>query len=207
MFRDLVGGVLSLVAMVVFTLPFGVDKVFSQYVNTLGSYPYATINAYNFWALLGQNWQPQANSFLGVSASSWGTLAILVSVALSAVIFFRLKDDNSRYFTSMAVLLANMFLFSVRMHERYLFPALVLMLAAFLVKPTKQLFFTYVGFSAIHFLNVGHVLWAYVEENENTAPNGPLIGITAVLTILMFAYLIYASFSVSVMEDLKEVSG
>lgn len=63
MFRDLVGGVLSLVAMVVFTLPFGVDKVFSQYVNTLGSYPYATINAYNFWALLGQNWQPQANSF------------------------------------------------------------------------------------------------------------------------------------------------
>ena len=66
MFRDLVGGVLSLVAMVVFTLPFGVDKVFSQYVNTLGSYPYATINAYNFWALLGQNWQPQANSFLGV---------------------------------------------------------------------------------------------------------------------------------------------
>ena len=107
----------------------------------------------------------------------------------------------------MAVLLANMFLFSVRMHERYLFPALVLMLAAFLVKPTKQLFFTYVGFSAIHFLNVGHVLWAYVEENENTAPNGPLIGITAVLTILMFAYLIYASFSVSVMEDLKEVSG
>ena len=142
-----------------------------------------------------------------MSASSWGTLAILVSVALSAVIFFRLKDDNSRYFTSMAVLLANMFLFSVRMHERYLFPALVLMLAAFLVKPTKQLFFTYVGFSAIHFLNVGHVLWAYVEENENTAPNGPLIGITAVLTILMFAYLIYASFSVSVMEDLKEVSG
>ena len=97
-----------------------------------------------------------------MSASSWGTLAILVSVALSAVIFFRLKDDNSRYFTSMAVLLANMFLFSVRMHERYLFPALVLMLAAFLVKPTKQLFFTYVGFSAIHFLNVGHVLCGFV---------------------------------------------
>ena len=152
--------------MVVFTLPFGVDKVFSQYVNTLGSYPYATINAYNFWALLGQNWQPQANSFLGVSASSWGTLAILVSVALSAVIFFRLKDDNSRYFTSMAVLLANMFLFSVRMHERYLFPALVLMLAAFLVKPTKQLFFTYVGFSAIHFLNVGHVLFQSLSKNS-----------------------------------------
>ena len=107
----------------------------------------------------------------------------------------------------MAALLANMFLFSVRMHERYLFPAIVLMLAAFLVKPTKELFFTYVGFSALHFLNVGHVLYAYIEEDGNTAPNGSLVGITAFLTILMLAYLLYASFSVGKLEDLKEVSG
>ncbi len=80
------------------------------------------------------------------------------------------------------------------------------MLAAFLVKPTKQLSLLMWIFGNSLF-ECSHVLWAYVEENENTAPNGPLIGITAVLTILMFAYLIYASFSVSVMEDLKEVSG
>lgn len=207
MFRDLIGGLSAIAAMVLFTLPFGIDKVFNQYVNTLGSYPYCTINAYNFWALLGQNWQSQTNTFLGVSASTWGMPVILVSVALSGFLFFKLKEDNSRYFISMAALLANMFLFSVRMHERYLFPAIVLILTAFLVKPTKELFFTYVGFSALQFLNVGHVLYAYIEENGNTAPNGSLVGITSLLTILMFAYLIYATFSKATLEDLKETSG
>ncbi len=207
MLRDLIGGLSAIAAMVVFTLPFGIDKVFTQYVNTLGSYPYCTINAYNFWAMLGQNWKPQSNTLLGISASSWGMLVILISVALSGFLFFRLKEDKSRYFISMAVLLANMFIFSVRMHERYLFPAIVLMLAAFLVKPTKELFFTYVGFTVVHFLNVGHVLYAYIEENGNTAPNGSLVGITAFLTILLFAYLIYAAFSQSSLGDLKETSG
>lgn len=205
--RDLIGGLSAIAAMVVFTLPFGTDKVFAQYIKTLGSYPYCTINAYNFWALRGENWHSQLNTFLGIPAYVWGYLAILVSVALSGFIFFRLKEDKSRYYISMAVLMCNMFLFSVRMHERYLFPAIVLLLAAFLMKPTKELFFTYVGFSVVHFLNVGHVLYAYIEENQNTYPQKSLVGITSLLTLLMFAYLLYATFSKSTMEDLKEESG
>ncbi len=204
MLRDLVGGISAIAAMVVFTLPFGTDKVFEQYINTLSSYPYCTINAYNFWALIGQNWQSQQNTLFGVSASTWGSIAILVSVALSGFIFFKHKDDKSRYFTSMAVLIANMFIFSVRMHERYMFPAVALLLAAFLIKPTKELFFAYVGFSFVQFINVGHVLYTYIEENGNTVPQGSVIGITAILTILMFAYLIYATFSKGTLEDLKE---
>lgn len=207
MLRDLIGGLSAIAAMVIFTLPFGIDKVFSQYVNTLGSYPYCTINAYNFWALMGQNWLPQTNTFLGIQASTWGTLAILVSVALSGFVYFKLKEDKSRYFLSMAVLIANMFMFSVRMHERYLFPIIVLLLAAFLVKPTKELFFTYVGFSVLHFLNVGHVLWAYIEENQNTAPRGGLVGVVSFLTLLIFAYLFVAMFSRSTMGDLEERKG
>ena len=207
MIRDLIGGLSAIAVMVIFMLPFGIDKVFVQYVNTLGSYPYCTINAYNFWALLGQNWRPQTSTFFGVQINTWGTLAILVSVALSGFIYFKLKEDKSRYFLSMAVLIGNMFLFSVRMHERYLFPIIVLLLAAFLVKPTKELFFTYVGFSVLHFLNVGHVLWAYIEEEGNTAPNGSMLGITALLTMLLFAYFFVAAFSRTTMADLEERKG
>lgn len=207
MVRDLIGGLSAIAAMILFTLPFGIDKVFGQYVNTLGSYPYCTINAYNFWALMGQNWLPQTNTFLGIQASMWGTLAILVSVALSGLVYFKLKEDKSRYFLSMAVLIANMFLFSVRMHERYLFPIIILLLAAFLVKPTKELFFTYVGFSVLHFLNVGHVLWAFIEENQNTAPRGSLVGIVSLLTLVMFTYLFVAIFSRSSMGELEERKG
>lgn len=205
--RDLIGGISAIAAMIIFTLPFGIDKVFSQYINTLSSYPYCTINAYNFWALMGENWQPQTNMFFGLRASTWGTLAILVSVTLSGYIFYKLREDKSRYFLSMAVIIANMFMFSVRMHERYLFPIIVLLLAAFLVKPTKELFFTYVAFSVVHFLNVGHVLWAYIEEDGNTGPNGGLVGVTSLLTLLAFAFMFVAIFSRSTLEDLQEKKG
>ena len=36
------------------TAPFGLGKVISQYVDTMGSYEYCSINAYNFWAIFGK---------------------------------------------------------------------------------------------------------------------------------------------------------
>lgn len=204
MWRDLIYGLAAIAAMVIFTLPFGTDVVFSQYVNTLTSYPYGTINAYNFWAIIGLNWKTQTYHFLGMQASSWGTLVIFASVALSGFIFFKLKEDKSRYFLSMAVLIGTMFSFSVRMHERYLFPIVILLLAGFIVKPTKELLFTYAAFSAVNFINVADVLYEYIENNENTFMQGGIVGVTAVLTILVYAYMYFAIFTKSSLEDLKE---
>ncbi len=203
MLRDLIGGLAAIAMMFLLILPFGIEKVLHQYVDTLGSYEYCTINAYNFWALFGRNWQPQSDKFLFLECRQWGTLAILVAVVLSAFIFFKLKEDKSKYFLSLAVVVSTMFLFSVRMHERYLFPVVALLLCAFLVKPTKQLFFTYVGFSFVQLINVGHVLY-YFDEYESTGPQGGIIGMTAIMTMVLFGYMIYASFTVSEMEDLEE---
>ncbi|MCH5252628.1 MAG: glycosyltransferase family 39 protein [Lachnospiraceae bacterium] len=200
--RDLIGGLSAIGAMFLFITPFGVGKVISQYIDTMGSYEYCTVNAYNFWALLGKNWAPQTDKFLFLECRQWGTLAILAAVALSGFIFFRLKEDKSKYFLSMSVIVSTMFLFSVRMHERYLFPITVLMFAAFLVKPTKELFFTYVGFTFVQLINVGHILYLYVEF-ESTGPEGGLIGLTALLTLGVYAYMYFATFSKTELEDLK----
>lgn len=204
MLRDLVGGLSAIALLFLLAAPFGLGKVISQYMDTLGSYEYCTINAYNIWALFGKNWADQTGSFLFLQYHQWGTLAILASVALSGLVFFRLKEDKSRYFLSMAVVVSTMFLFSVRMHERYLFPAVVLLLAGFLVKPTKELFFTYVGFSTVQFLNVGHVLY-YFEKYDSTGPQGGILGMTALMTLALYGYLFFAIRSKTVMEDLKEL--
>lgn len=201
--KDLAGGLAAIATMFLLALPFGLEKVISQYIDTLGSYEYCTINAYNFWALLGKNWAEQTDKFLFLECRQWGMLAILAAVILSAVIFFKLKEDKSKYFLSACVVVSTMFLFSVRMHERYLFPVVLLILCAFVVKPTKELFFTYVGFSFVQFLNVGHVLY-YFEEYESTGPEGGIIGMTALLTIAVYAYMFFAAFSKTEMEDLKE---
>ena len=201
--RDLIGGISAVAVMLLLALPFGLEKVIPQYVDTLGSYEYCTINAYNVWALFGKNWASQSDMFLFMECRYWGMLAIVIAVALSAFIFFKQKEDKSKYFMSMSVVVSTVFLFSVRMHERYLFPVVVLTLAAFLVKPTVELFFTYVGFSVVQFINVAHVLCAFVEE-ESTWPQGGTIGVTALLTLAVYGYMFFAVFTKTKIIEMKE---
>jgi len=203
MLKDLAGGIAAIAMMVVLILPFGFEKVLSQYVDTLGSYEYCTVNAYNFWGLLGKNWASQADLFLGLECRRWGTFAIFAAVALSGFIFFKLKEDKSKYFISMSVVVSTMFLFSVRMHERYLFPVVALTLCAFLLRPTRELFFTYVGYALVQFLNVSHVLY-YYEEFESTGPTGGIIGITALLTLAVYGFMFFATFSQNKVRSLEK---
>ena len=92
----------------------------------------------------------------------------------------------------MAVLISFVFLFSVRMHERYLFPAIVLVLAGFILRPCIELFWVYVGLSVAQFVNIVHV-YHYFMELGTTGPEGYTIGATAMLTVFMAGYLLYAT--------------
>ena len=206
MVRDLVGGLAAIGTMFLLAAPFGLDKVVPQYVNTLSSYEYCTINAYNVWALAGKNWVDQSGTIGFLQYKQIGTLAILAAVCLSGFLFFKMKEDKSRYFMSMSVVAGTMFLFSVRMHERYLFPVLVLTLAAFVLKPTREMFFTYVGYSVVQFINVAHVLWYFVVK-DSTAPEGGIMGMTALLTLGVYGYMFFANTRKTKMEDLKEAAG
>lgn len=193
MIKDLVGGLAAIGAMFLAASPFGLEKVVRQYMDTLGSYEYCTVNAYNFWMILGKNWASQTDKFLFLECRTWGTIAIFAAVGLSAWVFFRAKEEKSKYFLSMAVVVSVMFLFSVRMHERYLFPVIVLVLAGFIMKPRKELFYTFIGFTVVQFLNVSHVYYTFVEF-ETTGPEGYIMGATAAATIFMFGYLLYCVF-------------
>lgn len=192
MLRDLVGGLSAIAAMFLFALPFGLDVVVPKYMNSLGLFEYCTVNAYNFWAIVQRNWMDQTSKFLFLKCETWGSIAIVAAVLLSAFVFFRMKKDKSKYFLSMAVLIAFVFLFSVRMHERYLFPGVVLVLAGFILRPCKELFWVFVGFSTAQFVNAAHVYYFYMEKGT-TGPEGYTIGAVAVLTIFMAGYLLYAS--------------
>ncbi len=206
MLRDLAGGLGAIAAMFVLMIPFGVGRVIKQYMDTLGSYEYCTVNAYNLWALFGKNWASQNGEFLNIPYHQWGMLAILAAVGLSGFIFFRLKEDKSKYFISMSVIVSTMFLFSVRMHERYLFPVVALTLAGFLMKPTAELFFTYVGYSIVQTLNVTYVLYNFMEF-ESTGPTGGIIGMTALLTFGVYLFMFRACFSRSDIQEMRERTG
>lgn len=189
---DLIGGLASIGAFLVALLPFGIGEVLGQYISTMGEYEYATVNAYNFWALMGKNWVDQNEVFMFLPMRVWGTVIILLSVILSAYVFFKLRkrEDKSRYFLSGAVVIGTMFLFSVRMHERYLFPIMVLLLVAFVIRPARELYATFVGFAFAQFLNVAHVYKVYAVEGSSSG----FIGVICIITLCVYGYMWFAIF-------------
>lgn len=159
--QEILKGLASLLAVLALVLPFGLANVLSQYLSTLESYPYAAVNACNFWGLLGLNWVSQDNTFLGLPYRFYGWAAVLAAVLLTLVISFRRRGDGEKLPLLAAFLMTSVFLFSVRMHERYLYPVLALLLLAYIYLPTKALALCYSGFSLLHFYNTAYVLFLY----------------------------------------------
>ncbi len=169
--QSLAMGVSALCGFALAVCPFGLEKAWAQLLSTLSSYPYASVNAYNFWALCGLNWTSQENRFLGVPYYAYGYAALLVAAVCVTAFGIRLRRDREKYPLLGALLVVSVFLFSVRMHERYLYPALLLCLFAFLYKPSHKLFACYGGFSLLHFYNTAHVLFFYDAQNyDGRAP-------------------------------------
>ena len=157
--------------MVFLCVPFGLEHVWKQYFSTVTSYPYAAVNAYNFWGFFGLNWVSQDNTFLGIPYSVIGWTCIAAAVAVTLLISLRSRKDREKYPFLGALLMISVFMFSVRMHERYLYPALTLLLLAFLYRPCKQFFLCYGGFSVLHFYNTADVLFFYNPvEYDRTSP-------------------------------------
>lgn len=185
--RNLIQGLCVLLGMLLTCLPFGLDKVFAQYTQTLSSYPYAAVNAYNFWGFLGFNWISQDNTFLFFSCKTWGLIVILLIVLFTFVISLRCKGDNTKYPLLGAFIILTMFVFSVRMHERYLYPGLILLLFAFLYKPARSVFLCYGAFSVLHFYNTAHIMFFYDPQNyDRKAPILVLVSAGMVLCTLYF---------------------
>lgn len=185
--QNLFQGIGVLLGMLLLCLPFGLGKVFAQYVQTLGSYPYATVNAYNFWGFLGLNWVSQDNTFLFFSYRTWGVIIILLIVLFTFIISLRNREDSTKYPLLGAFIILTMFVFSVRMHERYMYSGLILLLFAFLYKPIKPLYLCYGVFSILHFYNTAHVMFFYNPQNYD--PKAPVILLVSAGMVLCTLYL------------------
>ncbi len=171
------------------SLPFGLQNVVKQYCSTVESYPYAAVNACNLWGFLGLNWVSQENVFWGLSYRLLGYLFILAAVIAVTAIGLRRKKDPMKYPYLGALLICTLFTFSVRMHERYLYPCMLLFMMAILYRPAKTAWISYGAFSLLHFYNAAFVLAFYDPENyDRRAPL--LIAVSGgILLSVAFLYL------------------
>ena len=182
-------GILAILMIGLFMLPFGFMDAFAQYSETMGSYPYASVNAYNFWTLIGRNWSSQTEKLFGLTYQAWGMFSIVATVLFSAVIHFKSKDCHSKYYFTAALIVTSVFTLSVRMHERYVYPALALLLLSYAARPRKKLYLAYIFLALGSFCNMAHVMIYYDPQNFDRMEAFPIY--TGGIIVALLIYLVY----------------
>lgn len=174
-------------------LPFSAGRpiywVIPHFLASGGDYPYATANAFNLWTLLGGQTVPDHLPFWGLSYAAWGL--IFLAAATAVVIWFLLRQPvasggvyYAAYFLAFAV-----FMLGTRMHERYLFPALIFLTAALLWE--KKLWGPLAILSLCHFANTWYI---YLRgwRGEIWAPRDDRLGLViAGMTLAVFLFSLY----------------
>ncbi len=186
--KNIIAGISALIMIIILCLPFGIPEVFRQYQSTLSSYNYASVNAYNLWTALGLNW-----ASLNPIMSASGYIFIILTVLAAGIIFS--KKQKNRYFMTSAFICFSVFMLSVKMHDRYAYPAIVLMLCSFLISGDKNELFLYAGISAVQFFNAAHVLFYYNPETYYTGNFRQTAVIISILSVILFVYMLKYSLS------------
>ncbi len=191
-----IGVACALGALLLAALPFTKDFNFlwlvDKYRATLDYYDYYSINAYNFWALIGWNWRGLPPEGLGKACLTLSA-PVLATLACGAVALRSKREDA--LFACPAVLMSTMYLFSIKMHERYLFPMFLFILIAFAFQKDRRLIWAYGAVTAVSFLNVSHVLWLFHTVGGSYDPNDPIIRGMALVQAGAILYFLYVCFS------------
>ena len=184
-----VTGIIVFMAGIFPFVQFNFSEISNKYFGTMSSYPYATVNAFNFYAMIGANWAKLSNRFLFVNYQFWGYAVIAAAVLYAAYFYFK-KCKN--VFCASYILMVSLFMFATMMHERYLYPVFALMLMTYIYTKNIRLLYCTAALACVNFLNVYLVLIAQAgDEVKQTAPEA--VFIVSVLTLICGIAAIWAS--------------
>ena len=148
-----IGLAAGLVAAVLALLPFlqGMDApiawLVDKYASTMTYYSYATVNALNLQYLLGNNWVPLQGAF-GVL----GTVLTFGTTLVGPALFLR-KRDKTRLPMLGALTFILIYLLGTSVHERYIFPAFLLLIFAYVQRQDWRIPALFCGLGLLFFIN------------------------------------------------------
>ncbi|WP_019913677.1 phospholipid carrier-dependent glycosyltransferase [Paenibacillus sp. HW567] len=195
-------GIFGLLAAPFFWNNGGLGGLIDLYKGTLSSYPYSTVNAFNLYALTAPMWSAIDSMWLGITYRTWGFIFILAAVALAAYYSFKKdrKELSKSFFIGM-VLIAVVFVFGTKMHERYMYPALILGLFTYIESRDRRFLTIFLGFTLTQYLNVGYTL-AHLNAGNNPPSDG-IVLVTAIANIALVLYMLYVGYVVYVRKEIK----
>lgn len=164
--------------------------IFKLYPRIISGYPYASVNAFNLFNLMGGNWKNDAATLFVFSYKAWGFIFIVLITAFTAFLHLKMKGEGVPFVAAMFII-TGVFLFSLNMHERYVFPSLALTLAMFVYLKDERILLLFAGFSATAFLNTNEVLFGTIRYNGYIFQTGDILpAIGSFANIMLFVCLI-----------------
>lgn len=184
---------LLFVLILPFAKGFNFMPIVEQYIKTLSSYPHASVNAYNFFALVGGNWKDLDIQFLFLPYGVWSNIFIVGIVAVCVYVYIKQKGKTNLFALAAFIIMA-MFTMAAKMHERYVFPALCLLIMAFAYKKDTRYLGVFGLLSAGQLLNTAMTLHQSLQYNTTAAPDGAYMPIVCLINIAAFVYMVYVLF-------------
>ena len=162
--------------------------LYELYSKTLGSYPYFSLNTLNVYTLFDLNWV-ELSRYPLLQTASW---CLFIASYAYAVAMYLISRDRPKLYLCGATLLVMICTFGPKIHERYVYPALILLVLAYIVERDARLLFAMValtatlGFNELLVLQGGMTTanFGHLQASERWL-NAPLSAVNVLLAILM----------------------
>lgn len=152
---------LAILIVVLFSIPFyGVNilpGLASYFQSISGQYPYNSLSAYNLWGILGF-WIDDSKQIFDMTYQFWG---IFLYFLFWVIVIFTYARKNIDLFSLSTLASLSFYFLPTRVHERYLYPAIVFLIISSLILKNRLLLSLSIILSLIHFINLLHVYLKY----------------------------------------------
>ncbi len=175
----------GLLSFYILTIPIskGYDllAVIQFYLNTFSGYKSITVNAFNIYALLGLNWKPLSEALYGEMINT----IVIPMICLLVGYYFFTNKNKEKYLVSANIIIILFFSFCTMMHERYIFPALLISILLAGITGKMKYLILYLLVSAFSDLNVVHIYEIY---NAGASYLDWVINLSAIILLIIAIY-------------------
>ena len=154
-------------------------RIFEQLSNAAELYPVNSSFAYNFWGMFGL-FKPDDATFWGIEWRQWG-IGLFAAAILAIIFVFRDAKNPGLVALATALSILAFYVFLTRMHERYLFPVFLPLLAACALTHSRILWASFFGLTVVQFLSLYYVYY-YPIYNPDLEPSFLWVDVVSAMT-------------------------
>lgn len=209
--KFLISAVTGLATCFLIILPFTIGQdvfwIVRLYLSGLAKYAFADVHAFNLFFLMGGDLVPDTRMFMFLPYKTWSMIFTACVFGLTGYMYLKSKNPLRVYLMTL-VLQSCVFMFTGRMHERYLFPAVLLMIMVFILCGDRRLVPAYVWLSALVFINHALVLYCsdYLNDEQKWLPYFNLAGgAFSLVALILVIYLVKISWDILLKDKISAI--